>query len=126
MKTLITGGVGFVDTRLNAECVKQGHGGVVSSPLRLLPYIKDETVCNIARASGAELIVMSVRTCDYVKRAIAGIGYGEAGTIIDQVGYERIEANVTDGFPAEDIRHALADIAKGVGIIEMGPSSIRA
>ncbi|SDK62049.1 NAD-dependent epimerase/dehydratase family protein [Aliiruegeria lutimaris] len=70
MKILITGGAGFIGSRLSAELVKLGHDVTIFDSLHPQVHFLNETNYSIAKASGAKLIVGDIRTRDDIQRAV--------------------------------------------------------
>lgn len=70
MRVLITGGAGFIGSRLSTELVKQGHTVSLFDSLHPQVHFQNDTNFNLAKRSGAKLIVGDVRSRDDLQRAI--------------------------------------------------------
>jgi dTDP-L-rhamnose 4-epimerase len=70
MRILITGGAGFIGSRLSAELMSHGHQVTIFDSLHPQVHFLNETNFNIARESGAKLIVGDVRARDDLQRAV--------------------------------------------------------
>ncbi len=73
MKILITGGAGFIGSRLSAELVQQGHDVTIFDSLHPQVHFQNETNFRIAKSSGAEMIVGDVRSRDDMQRAMSQV-----------------------------------------------------
>lgn len=74
MHILITGGAGFIGSRLSAELTRQGHIVSIFDSLHPQVHFQNETNFNIAKNSGARLIIGDVRSRDDLQRAIKETG----------------------------------------------------
>jgi dTDP-L-rhamnose 4-epimerase len=70
MNILITGGAGFIGSRLSQELVNQGHNVTIFDSLHPQVHFQNETNFKIAKASGAALIVGDVRSRDDLQNAV--------------------------------------------------------
>jgi dTDP-L-rhamnose 4-epimerase len=70
MQILITGGAGFIGSRLSAELIREGHIVSILDSLHPQVHFQNETNFNIAKNSGAKLIIGDVRSRDDLQRAI--------------------------------------------------------
>lgn len=71
MNILITGGAGFIGSRL-AECLcRQGHSVVIFDNLHPQAHFGNETNFRIAKTAGAQIIVGDIRSRDDIQQAIA-------------------------------------------------------
>ncbi len=73
MKILITGGAGFIGSRLSAELVQQGHDVTIFDSLHPQVHFQNETNFRIAKSSGAGMIVGDVRSRDDMQRAMSQV-----------------------------------------------------
>lgn len=71
MNVLITGGAGFIGSRLATLLVKQGHSVTIFDNLHPQVHFGNETNYRIAKESGAKLIIGDIRSRDDIQQAIA-------------------------------------------------------
>lgn len=70
MRILITGGAGFIGSRLSSELVQQGHSVTLFDSLHPQVHFQNDTNFERAKASGAKLIIGDVRSRDDLQRAL--------------------------------------------------------
>lgn len=70
MRILITGGAGFIGSRLAALLAHQGHQVFIFDSLHPQVHFQNETNFRIAKQSGAEIIIGDIRSRDDIQRAI--------------------------------------------------------
>jgi dTDP-L-rhamnose 4-epimerase len=71
MNILITGGAGFIGSRLAERLSNLGHSVVIFDNLHPQVHFGNETNYRIAKASGAQIVIGDIRSRDDVQQAIA-------------------------------------------------------
>lgn len=71
MNVLITGGAGFIGSRLANHLSRQGHSVAIFDNLHPQVHFSNETNFRIAKASGARIVIGDIRSRDDIQQAIA-------------------------------------------------------